>query len=166
MGGLNSGLRRSLWVARIITLGCDVVNVRRRYSEIHAAVFGVSVRRVIDLVKGRDRGVCESCVVKLAGLEGELRVLEASIVGIVQEQDAPRTAEPLRAPLLQYAQALSQAIEALEGICRHLTEEGTGYREPTTIGPSPFNQEKIHYDYLIRDLESLGAKLNHLFSDY
>ncbi len=153
-------------MARIITLGCEVVDLRRRYSEIHDAVFGVSVRRVIDLVKGRDRGVCESCAAKLVVLQEELRVLEAGIEALAPGHDAPRSAEPLRAPLLQYAQALLQAMQALEGICRHLTEEGARYRELSTTGPSRFNQDKIHYDYLMRDLESLGAKLNRLFSSY
>ena len=153
-------------MTRIISLGCDVVNVRNRYTRIHETVFGVSVKRVVDLMKGRECSVCRTCAGELDDLEKELCAIQAEIEAIPPEERPPRGAEPLRATLLRYIKVLLRAMKSLEGICRRLGEEGERYRESVNGERSRFRQDKVDYEYLIVELENLGTKLNRLFSSY
>lgn len=153
-------------MARIITLGCKVLDVRRRYAKIHETLFGVSVRRVINLVRGRECSVCQSCITDISALERELRSIQADIEDLPAEEHTAREAESLLTALLGYIETLLQTMMNLQQICRKLVEEGDSYRNSSTATPSRFQHDKIDYDYSLRELETLSTKLNHLFSSY
>ena len=153
-------------MAQIISLGCSVLDVRQRFAAIQKAMFGVSLRRFIDAVTGREPLACASCVGHLADLEQELLALQADISAIEPVEMAQRHREDLQAALQGYVRVLLDAIQRLEGISQGLSEGGDAYRQVDDSGHSPLQRAKIEYDYAIRELETQGAYLSELFSSY
>ncbi|MEW8316296.1 MAG: hypothetical protein AB2669_20570 [Candidatus Thiodiazotropha endolucinida] len=85
----------------------------------------------------------------------------------VDEDDLPlRNAAKLQQTLIDYTQTLNRAISQLRSICGHLNNNEEDYRSANESGQPTFNQDKVDYDYTIRELERIGTKLNKLFSTY
>ena len=154
-------------MAKIISLGCEVADIHRRYSAINDALFGASsYRLVIHAMTGRMDATYRKYEHSLEELRTELSTLEGSILDAGKKERAPRAAEQLPQALIEYTRLLREVIDSLTVICQKLMEDDKGYREVSDAGGSPFSQDKIRYDYSIRQLERLGSRLNKLFSSY
>ncbi|MCU7841735.1 MAG: hypothetical protein KZQ94_20465 [Candidatus Thiodiazotropha sp. (ex Troendleina suluensis)] len=151
-------------MSNLINLGCDVSDVHRRYAEIHGALFGItSYRMVIYALKGESRSMYSDYECRLKGLEEEL----AEHINSIKNTDLPlRNSADLHDSLIEYTRILSQVISGLKSICNQLKDEEDDYRSSTDNGQSRFLQDKVKYDYSIRELERIGTKLNKLFSTY
>ncbi|MCU7886562.1 MAG: hypothetical protein KZQ82_20425 [Candidatus Thiodiazotropha sp. (ex Lucinoma annulata)] len=151
-------------MSNLINLGCDVSDVHRRYAEIHGALFGItSYRMVIYALKGESRSMYSDYEHRLKGLEEEL----AEHIGSIKNTDLPlRNSADLHDSLIEYTHILSQVISGLKSICSQLKDEEDDYRSSADNGQSRFLQDKVKYDYSIRELERIGTKLNKLFSTY
>ncbi|MCU7803904.1 MAG: hypothetical protein KZQ96_11950 [Candidatus Thiodiazotropha sp. (ex Lucinoma borealis)] len=151
-------------MSNLINLGCDVSDVHRRYAEIHGALFGItSYRMVIYALKGESRSMYSDYEHRLKGLEEEL----AEHIGSIKNTDLPlRNSADLHDSLIEYTRILSQVISGLKSICGQLKDEEDDYRSSADNGQSRFLQDKVKYDYSIRELERIGTKLNKLFSTY
>ncbi|MCU7856685.1 MAG: hypothetical protein KZQ92_08740 [Candidatus Thiodiazotropha sp. (ex Lucinoma borealis)] len=151
-------------MSNLINLGCDVSDVHRRYAEIHGALFGItSYRMVIYALKGESRSMYSDYEHRLKGLEEEL----AEHIGSIKNTDLPlRNSADLHDSLIEYTRILSQVISGLKSICSQLKDEEDDYRSSADNGQSRFLQDKVKYDYSIRELERIGTKLNKLFSTY
>ncbi|MEL0586013.1 MAG: hypothetical protein AAES65_14165 [Candidatus Thiodiazotropha sp. (ex. Lucinoma kazani)] len=151
-------------MSNLINLGCDVSDVHRRYAEIHGALFGItSYRMVIYALKGESRSMYSDYERRLKGLEEEL----AEHISSIKNTDLPlRNSADLHDSLIEYTRILSQVISGLKSICSQLKDEEDDYRSSADNGQSRFLQDKVKYDYSIRELERIGTKLNKLFSNY
>ncbi|MCU7874659.1 MAG: hypothetical protein KZQ91_18105 [Candidatus Thiodiazotropha sp. (ex Lucinoma borealis)] len=151
-------------MSNLINLGCDVSDVHRRYAEIHGALFGItSYRMVIYALKGESRSMYSDYEHRLKGLEEEL----AEHISSIKNTDLPlRNSADLHDSLIEYTRILSQVISGLKSICSQLKNEEDDYRSSADNGQSRFLQDKVKYDYSIRELERIGTKLNKLFSTY
>ncbi|MCU7848192.1 MAG: hypothetical protein KZQ89_09350 [Candidatus Thiodiazotropha sp. (ex Lucinoma kastoroae)] len=151
-------------MSNLINLGCDVSDVHRRYAEIHGALFGItSYRMVIYALKGESRSMYSDYERRLKGLEEEL----AEHISSIKNTDLPlRNSADLHDSLIEYTRILSQVISGLKSICSQLKDEEDDYRSSADNGQSRFLQDKVKYDYSIRELERIGTKLNKLFSTY
>ncbi|MCM8857040.1 MAG: hypothetical protein LC541_15880 [Candidatus Thiodiazotropha sp.] len=151
-------------MSNLINLGCDVSDVHRRYAEIHGALFGItSYRMVIYALKGESRSMYSDYEHRLKGLEEEL----AEHISSIKNTDLPlRNSADLHDSLIEYTRILSQVISGLKSICSQLKDEEDEYRSSADNGQSRFLQDKVKYDYSIRELERIGTKLNKLFSTY
>ncbi|MCU7879073.1 MAG: hypothetical protein KZQ84_20210 [Candidatus Thiodiazotropha sp. (ex Lucinoma borealis)] len=151
-------------MSNLINLGCDVSDVHRRYAEIHGALFGItSYRMVIYALKGESRSMYSDYEHRLKGLEEEL----AEHISSIKNTDLPlRNSADLHDSLIEYTRILSQVISGLKSICSQLKDEEDDYRSSADNGQSRFLQDKVQYDYSIRELERIGTKLNKLFSTY
>jgi len=143
-----------------------VLDIRQRFAAVQKAMFGVSLRRFIDAVTGRESLACASCVGRLSDLKQELLGLQVDIGAIEPVEMAQRHREELQSALQGYVRGLLDAMERLEGISQGLSDGGDAYRQVNDTGHSPLQQDKIEYDYAIRELETLGAQLSQLFSSY
>jgi hypothetical protein len=99
-------------------------------------------------------------------LKQELLALQVDIGAIEPVEMAQRHREELQSALQGYVRGLLDAMERLEGISQGLSEGGDGYRQVDDSGHSRLQQDKIEYDYAIRELETLGSRLSQLFSSY
>ncbi|MCU7931818.1 MAG: hypothetical protein KZQ90_13540 [Candidatus Thiodiazotropha sp. (ex Codakia rugifera)] len=151
-------------MSNLINLGCDVSDIHRRYAEIHGALFGItSYRMVLYALKGESRSMYSDYERRLKGLQEEL----AAHISSIRKTDLPlRNSADLHNSLIEYTHILSQVISALESICSHLKDDEDEYRSSIKNGQSRFLQDKVNYDYSIRELERIGTKLNKLFSTY
>ncbi|MCG8017121.1 MAG: hypothetical protein JAY97_12995 [Candidatus Thiodiazotropha sp. 'RUGA'] len=154
-------------MSKVINLGCSVSDIHRRYAEIHGALFGItSYRLILSSLKGKTDSLYNDYEERLNTLQDELTGLLEQI-NRVDEDDLPlRNAAVLHQTLIDYTQTLNQAISQLQSICGYLKRDEADYRSTNESGQSTFNQDKIDYDYTIRELERLGTKLNKLFSNY
>ncbi len=154
-------------MARIISLGLEVAEVHRRYAEIHGALFGAaSFRLILQTLRGQGRKAFAEHHRSLVELLGLLEDLESRVEACEKSEQSSRGAHELRQTLLDYSAALIKVISGLAAICRNLERDEDGYRQTDEQGRSRFNQDKIRYDYAISELETLGGKLNRLFSSY
>jgi len=129
-------------------------------------MFGVSLRRFIDAVTGRESLACASCVGQLSDLKQELLALQSDIGAIEPVEMAQRHREELQEALQGYVRVLLDAMQRLEGISQGLSDTDDAYRQVDDSGHSSLRQDKIEYDYAIRELETLGSRLSELFSSY
>ncbi|MCG7910872.1 MAG: hypothetical protein JAY82_13990 [Candidatus Thiodiazotropha taylori] len=154
-------------MSKVIDLGCSVSDIHRRYAEIHGALFGItSYRLILFSLKGKTDSLYSDYEERLNTLQDELTGLLEQING-VDEDDLPlRNAAGLHQTLIDYTETLNQAISQLRSICGCLKRDEADYRSTNEGGQSKFNQDKVDYDYTIRELERIGTKLNKLFSSY
>ncbi|MCG7952716.1 MAG: hypothetical protein N0E56_16070 [Candidatus Thiodiazotropha endolucinida] len=154
-------------MSKIINLGCSVSDVHRRYAEIHGALFGLtSYRMILYALKGKTSSLYSDYELRLNTLQDELTGLVEQI-NRVDEDDLPlRNTAKLQQTLIDYTQTLNRAISQLRSICGHLNNNEENYRSTNESGQPTFNQDKVDYDYTIRELERIGTKLNKLFSTY
>jgi hypothetical protein len=154
-------------MARIITLGCEVADVYRRYAKIHSALFGASSYRLVVSALVRRGGYTYGKYVRsLDELRGRISRLEEDISGIGNDELSSRGAGELHRALLEYTRVLTLTIAGLTEMCRRLAENEKGYRNVAADGRSRFIQDKIGYDHAISELERVGLRLNKLFSTY
>ncbi len=154
-------------MAKIISLGLDVADIHRRYSEIHGNLFGASsFRLVIDALRGNSNESYASYHQSLVELLGLLEDLERCIGECGDGERSTRGAHQLQQALLDYCAALVKVIAGLAGICHSLEQDETAYRDIDAQGRSRFTRDKVRYDYALGDLEKQGNKLNRLFSGY
>ncbi|MCG7867870.1 MAG: hypothetical protein JAY67_15780 [Candidatus Thiodiazotropha taylori] len=154
-------------MSKVIDLGCSVSDIHRRYAEIHGALFGItSYRLILFSLKGKTDSLYSDYEERLNTLQNELKGLLEQI-NRVEEDDLPlRNAAGLHQTLIDYTETLNQAISQLRSICGCLKRDEADYRSTNEGGQSKFNQDKVDYDYTIRELERIGTKLNKLFSSY
>ncbi|MEW8029678.1 MAG: hypothetical protein AB2792_16150 [Candidatus Thiodiazotropha sp.] len=154
-------------MSKIINLGCEISDVHRRYAEIHGALFGLtSYRMVLYALKGESSSLYGDYEDKLKVLQDELAVLGEQLNRVSEDDLTLRNSALLHQTLIDYTEILSQIISKLQSICGHLKREEEDYRSSNENGQSRFNQDKVDYDYTIRELERIGTKLNKLFSSY
>jgi hypothetical protein len=72
----------------------------------------------------------------------------------------------LRDALSSYCSILHSAIVSLHNICTRLLQDEDSYRNIPPGGHSALNQDKIHYDRVLLQLDKLGRDLNQLFSRF
>ena len=68
--------------------------------------------------------------------------------------------------MVNYTQALGNAIARLKQIYENLQRDETAYRDAGTDSRSRFTVDKLDYDRLLAELERLGTRLNKLFANY
>ena len=154
-------------MAKIISLGCEIADLHRRYMEIHRAVFAASVFSMVkNAIAGRGsrryahyRGTLD----ELHGLCGDA---ERRIAECDPRERAARGSEELQRLMLRYTAALDRAITRLAGMCDNLAQDERGYRKAATGNLSSFNHDKVGYDHALSELENLGSRLNRLFANY
>ncbi len=154
-------------MAKIISLGCEVADIHKRYAAIHSALFGIaSFRLLICALTGRGRQNFERHHRALVDLLDKLEDLEQRIINIDRSERATRGADELQKVLRGYVRALFKVIAGLAGICGQLEHDEQAYRDVNTSGSSCFNRDKVQYEYALYELERLGSRLNRLFSTY
>ncbi len=154
-------------MAKIISRGCEVADVRQSDAAIHSALFGAaSFRLLINALTGRGRQNFERQHRALVDLLGELEDLEREIINIDRSERATRGADELQTVLLSYIRALFKVIAGLAGICGQLEYDEQAYRDVNASGSSRFNRDKVQYEYALHELERWGSRLNRLFSSY
>lgn len=150
----------------IVNLGCDIAEVHHQYAAIHGAMFGAaSYRLAVAAMTGRIAKTYEGYVQALKQQQMRLSELSAEI----QTADAgaaAHQASQLRGTLSEYATTLRTAIIDLQGMCSQLLQDEDAYRDTPQGGQSAFNQDKVHYDRVLLQLEQLGRRLNQLFSRF
>jgi hypothetical protein len=138
-------------MAKIITLGCEVADVHRRYAAVHSALFGASsFRLVIDALAGRAPRTFERHRQTLEMLQARIAALAEEIEGLGADDRLPRGGAELSSALLEYAHSLAETIGRLYGICGALREDEPAYRLAASGQPSRFDQDRIGYDYASR----------------
>lgn len=154
-------------MAKIISLGCDVAEIYRRYSNVHSGLFGAkSLRLIADALTHKEGYAYVNCERSLEELLDRLAGLEADISELEENELSSRAASDIRQALLEYTQSLQVVIVRLKGICHQLVEDERGYRGASAIGHSRFNRDKVDYDHCLQHLERTGTRLNKLFSSY
>lgn len=154
-------------MAKIISLGCEVADIYRRYTAVHGALFGVSSLRLVkNALIGKRRFPYAEYQTTLEELLGLLDDVERQISGCERSDLSFRRAEELQGMMLKYTAALAQVIAGLAGICRNLAQDEQAYRRADATGRSRFTQDKVDYDYALSELDNQGHKLNRLFSSY
>jgi hypothetical protein len=155
-------------MSKLINQGCRVADVHHRYDEIHGALFGISVFRLLaDKLRGKQGPGYGGLSLSLKDLGEELAALEAEIK-VPPEENTPVTGadRELQQALLEYAAYLSKAMAGLENICRSLEQDEAAYRSLREDGRSRFSADKLDYDHILSELERQGTKLDRLFSNY
>lgn len=153
-------------MTNIISVGCKIAEVHHKYSAIHDAMFGAaSYRLVIATMTGRSDRIYRRSVQNLEQLQVRLAELSAEIP-LADVGAAAYQAEQLRIPMLDYVDALNEAITALREMYTQLLQDEDAYRAIPEGGHSAFNQDKIIYDKLLLRLEQQGSGLNKLFSRF
>ncbi len=154
-------------MAKIISLGCEVADVHRRYAAIHSALFGLaSLRLLVHALTGRGQRNFGMQHQALVGLLDELEDLERRVLNTDRSERATRGADELQAVLLDYIRVLFKVVAGLASICGQLEHDEPAYREVNANGGSSFNRDKVEYDYALNELERVGTRLNRLFSSY
>ena len=154
-------------MAKIISLGCEVADIYRRYASVHGALFGLSSFRVLkNALAGKRRDTYEEHLATLEELRGLLMDVERRISECGRSDLSFRRAEELRDMMLSYTATLTRVVAELSGICTNLARDERSYRNVDAVGLSRFNQDKISYDRALSQLENQGTKLNRLFSSY
>ena len=153
-------------MANVINLGAEVAAVHRRFSKVHAKVFGLSYRKVVSTVQGHEAEFYRNKVRKLQGLEERAARREAEIPEHGDERQSSRAKEQIRELLLEYTRTLLDAIVRLKGMCLNLDQDGDRYRDAAGKEKSRFSRDKVEYEYTLQQLERLGRKLDKIFASY
>ncbi|MCU7935496.1 MAG: hypothetical protein KZQ99_11530 [Candidatus Thiodiazotropha sp. (ex Dulcina madagascariensis)] len=154
-------------MTNLINLGCGVSDIHRRYAEIHKALFGVSsYRMILYALQGKMSTVYSDYAHRLGDLQAELAELERQIHNISDSDLPMRSAADLYECLTEYTRTLHQVITELKSICGFFKNKDQSLQDSADGGQSRLNQDKVAYDYSIRELERLGTKLNKLFSSF
>lgn len=148
----------------LLRIACDIAAVARRYNEVHRAMFGFSMRRILLALQG-------SRAMDLPALESELESIESAAGRIERElnsdglDDLPRrakTAIDFRDALLAYSRAVSDAAHQLQHICHGLESETTGCPESSGYSETRFKHDKAAYDPAVQEYKRWGARLTEL----
>lgn len=154
-------------MSELIKLGCTVADVYHRYHAIHNSLFGLSyARRLLQTIRGTSPDTYARHSTTLKALQEELAGVKQQVADPQQGKTITGADRELRKSLLEYTQALRQAVIGLEKIYGNLAQEETAYRALGEDGRSPFTADKLEYDRLLSELERIGTRLERLFVNY
>ena len=152
---------------KLIELGCKVADVHHRYDRIHGALFGASsFRLLVYVLRGSQNSVYREFAAELKALQEELNRLEAQVSNPDGEVHASGIECEIHEVMVDYTQALRNAIASLKHIYENIQRDEKAYRDAGADGRSRFTVDKLEYDRLLAELERLGTRLNKLFANY
>jgi hypothetical protein len=150
----------------IVDLGCDIADIHHQYSAVHSSLFGASSYRLaIAAMTGRTAKTYQAYLQTLDKLQSRLSDLAAE-VSTTDAGTMTHQSRQLRDALTKYCSTLHSALVSLHHICSQLLQDEESYRNIPPGGQSRFNQDKIHYDRVLLQLDKLGRMLNQLFARF
>lgn len=154
--------------AQTIRIACDIAAVAQRYQKIHHALFGFSVRRILQALQPKKHEDFETLAVKLDSIQRASKQIQLAFDN-ADFVDLPKHAKSLiavRDALKGYTEAVSNVALTLKIICQNLHREGKGETGFVDYSASQFRRDKTVYDASLQEFRRWGARLTELFEKF
>lgn len=143
----------------LITLAHRVSDVHAKYTEVHAAVFSVSLARFKSPSTSLTSPNCEY-EQQLMLLNEKLAAINASLHADEQVSFSTTFDREFCSSMDAYIEALGGAITQLADICRQLCLDREGIE---SYGESKSRNDRVAYDESIQRYQRLGKRLSLMF---
>ncbi|MDH3640373.1 MAG: hypothetical protein OES09_18195, partial [Gammaproteobacteria bacterium] len=112
---------------QLVKIACDIAAVAKRYKKIHHALFGFSVRRLLQTLQRNKLTDFAALQIELDSIAAESKSIQHAIDNA--DFDLSKQAETIiaiRDALKEYAKVVSDAALELNLICQNLRRESEG----------------------------------------
>lgn len=152
---------------QLVKIACDIAAVAKRYKKIHHALFGFSVRRLLQTLQRNKLTDFAALQIELDSIAAESKSIQHAIDNA--DFDLSKQAETIiaiRDALKEYAKVVSDAALELNLICQNLRRESEGETGFADYSVSQFRCDKIAYDASVQELRRWGTRLTELFEKF
>jgi hypothetical protein len=155
--------KSAIQMSHVVKLAQEISKVLTRYKKVHDQIF--SLRKAVfmpNVYRGVDYLAHEQ---ELRTLRNEIGKIQFAIAQLRSTDLTRRSGEEVRGALLRYTEALWDAVNKLQVICRNLRLEDEGVQEFTGYSTSYFRHDRVNYDDAVQHYRRWGVRLNGMFSN-
>lgn len=143
-------------MSKLLTVLYEVADIRAACQRVHEERFGLSPRRILNLIAGRPAGTATAQCTELRYLARRLEVAQQRLDDLEAEDLEIRRGREIDETLRLYIAALGRSVAGLEQLCR--------YQRAAAVAPAGDDAAplKVAYDDALQQQKRLAVRLNAL----